>query len=140
YNAGLMNSQWWSQASGRIDYAPIDPVTDILLGGIAFKYAFAGTKAVYGTFSVYQGFNKAGVVEYVGITSRNAAIRFGEHFNSGTAKAMLRYEVVPNATNLSRMQARVWEQSLINQYGLENLLNVRNSIAPKYWLQFGIKQ
>ena len=92
-----------------------------------------------GTNVVYQGFNKAGVVEYVGITGRDAAVRFGEHLSSGTAKSLLRYEVVPGATNLSRTGARVWEQTLINQHGLNNLLNVRNSIAPKYWFQYGIK-
>ena len=88
---------------------------------------------------MYQGFDKAGVVKYVGITGRDAAVRFGEHLSSGTAKSLLRYEVVPGATNLSRTGARVWEQTLINQNGLNNLLNVRNSIAPKYWFQYGIK-
>ena len=92
-----------------------------------------------GTHVVYQGFNKAGVVEYVGITGRDAAVRFGEHLNSGTARSLLRYEVVPGATNLSKTGARIWEQNLINQHGLNNLLNVRNSIAPKYWFQYGIK-
>ena len=92
-----------------------------------------------GTNVVYQGFNKAGVVEYVGITGRDATVKFGKHLSSGTAKSLLRYEVVPGATNLSRTGARVWEQTLINQHGLNNLLNVRNSIAPKYWFQYGIK-
>ncbi len=92
-----------------------------------------------GTHLVYQGFNKAGVVKYVGITSRNATVRFGEHLSTGTAKSLLRYEVVPGATNFSWTGARVREQTLINQHGLNNLLNVRNSIAPKYWFQYGIK-
>jgi len=29
-------------------------------------------------------------------------------------------------------------QTLINQYGIKNLLNIRNSIAPKYWPKHGI--
>lgn len=96
-----------------------------------------------GTNLVYQGFDKAGVVRYVGITEREAAVRFGEHLSSGTAKSLLQYRVVDGATGLSRTQARVWEQTLINQYGLQKngglLLNKINSIAPKNWWQYGIK-
>jgi RHS repeat-associated protein len=92
---------------------------------------------------VYQGFDKAGVVRYVGITERDAAVRFGEHLSSGTAKSLLRYEVVPGATNLSRIEAKVWEQTLINQYRLQKngglLLNKINSISPKSWWQYSIK-
>lgn len=91
-----------------------------------------------GTNAVYQGFDETGVVRYVGITERAPAIRFGEHLMSGTERSMLRYRVVPGATNLSRLDARILEQTLINKYGLNNLLNVRNSIAPKYWNQYNI--
>ena len=35
--------------------------------------------------------------------------------------------------------ARIWEQNLINQYGLENLYNKINSISPSYWNQYNIK-
>lgn len=52
--------------------------------------------------------------------------------------ALLRYEVVPGATGLSRLDARIIEQQMINHYGLSNLLNIRNSIAPKYWGKYGI--
>ena len=92
-----------------------------------------------GTHLVYQGFDKAGAVKYIGITGRDASVRFGEHLSSGTARSLLRYEVVPGATNLSKTGARILEQNLINQHGLNNLLNVRNSIAPKKWGQYGIK-
>lgn len=93
-----------------------------------------------GTNVVYQGFDKAtGAVKYVGITERAPLVRFGEHLNSGTGKALLDYRVVPGATNLSRIDARIMEQTLINQHGLNNLLNIRNSIAPKNWWQYGIK-
>jgi|GEM_PF-2327164 len=102
-----------------------------------------GQVAKEGTNLVYQGFDKAGIVRYVGVTKREAAVRFGEHLSSATAKSLLRYEVVPNATNLSRTGGRVWEQNLINQYGLQKngglLLNEINSIAPKNWWQYGIK-
>jgi RHS repeat-associated protein len=95
-----------------------------------------------GTHLVYQGFDKAGVVRYVGITGRDASVRFGEHLSSGTLKSMLRYDVIPGATNLTKTGARAWEQSLINQFGLQKngglLINKINSIAPKNWWQFGI--
>ena len=97
-----------------------------------------------GTNVVYQGFDKAGIVRYVGITEREATVRFGEHIGSGTAKSLLDYEIVPGATNLSRTGARVWEQTLINQYGLQKngglLLNKINSVSPKNWWQYGINK
>lgn len=41
------------------------------------------------------------------------------------------------------MQAGIWEQTMINQYGLGkrggSLLNKINSITPKYWGKYGIK-
>jgi hypothetical protein len=50
---------------------------------------------------------------------------------------------VDGATGLSRTGARVWEQTLINQYGLQKngglLLNRINSISPKYWHKHLIK-
>ncbi|MGB4958922.1 MAG: RHS repeat-associated core domain-containing protein, partial [Saprospiraceae bacterium] len=71
-----------------------------------------------GSFVVYQGLDAAGKVRYVGITGREAAIRFTEHMNSGTAKALLDFKVIKGATGLSTIQARILEQSLINRYGL----------------------
>ena len=95
-----------------------------------------------GTNVVYQGIDEAGTVRYIGITEREPAVRFAEHLNSGTPRALLDYKVVNRATGLTRTQARVWEQTLINQYGLGRngglLLNKINSIAPKYWKQYGI--
>jgi hypothetical protein len=104
----------------------------------AAKVVSKATKT--GTNVVYQGIDKGtGAVKYVGITQRAPAVRFGEHLNSGTAKSLLDYRVVPGATNMSRIDARIMEQTLINQHGLNNLLNIRNSIAPKNWWQYGIK-
>jgi hypothetical protein len=42
------------------------------------------------------------------------------------------------ASGLNRIQARIWEQNLINEHGLDNLLNIRNSIAQQYWQLFGV--
>ncbi|MBR1518824.1 MAG: hypothetical protein IJ624_04915 [Prevotella sp.] len=48
-----------------------------------------------------------------------------------------------NAINLSFKQARIIEQSIINSYGFSRyggqLYNIRNSISPKYWHDFGIR-
>lgn len=55
---------------------------------------------------------------------------------SGTARADLDYRVI--YSGLSRMNARVMEQMMINQFGLENLYNSINSIAPKYWDYYNI--
>ena len=95
-------------------------------------------------YVVYQGFDKAGDVRYVGITERAPQIRFAEHLNSlGTGKEFLDYRVINGATDLSKSEARIMEQTLINKYGLSKnggiLLNQRNSIDPKYWQKFGIK-
>lgn len=92
------------------------------------------------TYSVYLGYD--GVtqeVKYVGITGRLPEIRFEEHLSSGTQRASLTYKVMRDMNNLSRIEARVMEQTLINKYGLENLVNIRNSISPKYWSKYGIK-
>ena len=97
-----------------------------------------------GTNVVYQGVDKNQIVRYVGITERAPAVRFAEHLNSvKTGKEFLQYRVIDGATGLTRTQARVWEQNLINQLGLQGtpggqLLNKINSIAPKNWGTFGV--
>lgn len=95
-------------------------------------------------YSVYQGFDNAGIVRYVGITSRDVSVRFVEHLNAiGSGKELLRYEAIHNGSVFFRTSARIFEQRLINQYGLGinggSLLNKVNSIAPRYWWLYGIK-
>jgi len=96
-----------------------------------------------GTNTVYRGLDAAGKVRYVGITKRTPTVRFAEHLGSGTNKALLRYEANPGASNLSRTGARVFEQRLINQYGLGKnggqLFNEINSISPSRWHFYGIR-
>lgn len=121
---------------------PIGKVAGVITNGFVGKTVVSGT-AKAGTNVVYQGFDKTtNVVKYVGITSREPAIRFAEHAASGTAKAALRYRVIDGAIGLSRTNARVLEQTLINQYGLQKnggqLLNKINSIAPQNWKQYGL--
>ena len=94
-----------------------------------------------GNYSVYQGVDpKTGEVKYVGITRRDPQVRWNEHLNSGTERANLEYQLVSkNATGLSKTNAHIWEQNLINQYGLNNLYNKINSIEPRYWPQYNIQ-
>jgi RHS repeat-associated protein len=95
-----------------------------------------------GTNSVYVGVNpETNIIEYVGITKRTPEIRWNEHLNStGTGKDKLFYLTLDGATeNLNTIQARIIEQRVINQLQLGNLINIRNSIAPKYWSTLGIK-
>jgi hypothetical protein len=143
-------------------YASLGGVQGMLGHGLGFAATSLGGSAVFaginyaartaaaaravsqGTNVVYQGLDAAGKVRYIGITSRTPALRFAEHLNSfGTGKELLRYDVIKGAEGLSITGARVWEQTLINQYGLQKngglLLNRINSIAPKNWWQYGIK-
>ena len=103
----------------------------------------AARAVTQGTNIVYRGLDAASKVRYVGITNRAPAVRFAEHLASGTNKSLLRFEAIPGASNLSRTGARVWEQGLINQYGLGNnggqLFNQINSISPTKWHLHGIK-
>lgn len=80
-------------------------------------------------------------LRYVGITSRNPEIRFYEHSISNTPRATLEYRCIIKFDSL--IEARIWEQQMINQYGMMKnggiLYNLRNEIAPKYWNLYGIK-
>ena len=79
----------------------------------------------------------------MGITGRDPEVRFQEHENSGTERVDLVYSEIDGATGLSKMDARIYEQQLINYYGMGKdgglLLNKINSIAPAYWDQYNIK-
>lgn len=98
----------------------------------------SAVKDASGPYSVYQGIDpNTNEVKYVGITKRSPEVRWAEHYSSGTERANLRFNVV--SSGLTRMDARIQEQTLINQYGLENLYNKINSISPYYWEHYGIK-
>jgi len=96
-------------------------------------------------YSVYFGYANGDIndVRYIGITKREPYIRFNEHWNSGTNRAFLKYEVFDGTGNLTKLQARIMEQNWINTYGLMKnggtLYNLRNEISPKYWVKYGVK-
>ena len=95
-----------------------------------------------GNYSVYEGSDvETGEVKYVGITKREPQVRWDEHHRSGTERAGLKYEIIERS--LSRMQARIMEQTLINKYGMQKyggaLYNKINSISPSRWDMYGIK-
>ena len=128
---------------GNFKDAAWDSAAVIPLGGLAGKVARGGRLAEEAAHVVYQGINPATkAVEHVGITMRDPAIRWAENALDPT-KAHLRFELIEGAARLTKTQARIWEQNLINQHGLGKyggtLLNKINSVAPKYWSQFGIK-
>lgn len=79
----------------------------------------------------------------MGITERDPQIRWDEHGNSGTERVGLDYRTIKGGANLNKIDARIMEQKLINQYRLGRnggqLYNKINSIAPKYWQKYGIK-
>ena len=106
------------------------------------KAADLGKKAKDGNYSVYLGSDKEGV-KYVGITGRDPEVRFKEHKNSKTERAELKFHPIENLQGLTKEQAHIQEQLLINQYGLGKnggvLLNKNNSISPNKWNQYNIK-
>lgn len=116
-------------------------------GGVALASEMRAGQAIVQNaeraYTVYKGIDKNGTVRYVGITFRDAAVRFSEHMRAaGTGKEFLQYEVLPGATNMTIEAARIMEQQLILRYGLQkyggDLLNKINSISPMYWPQYGI--
>ncbi|HXB58566.1 MAG TPA: RHS repeat-associated core domain-containing protein [Candidatus Acidoferrales bacterium] len=130
-----------------LDLTGVGELGDVALKGalrVAAKGEIKATVEEAGRYVVYQGIDKAtGTVKYVGITSRTVAVRGAEHAAAKEGKELLRYEAVKGANNLTKMQARVYEQNLINRYGLQGegqLLNKINSIDEKYWAQHGIKR
>jgi RHS repeat-associated protein len=123
-----------------------DPLFNLItLGAGSRVRSFLTLKtSASGEYAVYRGLDNAGLVRYVGITSRNPTIRFTEHrLAIGTGRDLLRYRVVSGATNLSKIEARIWETRLMIQYGLGKnggpLLNKIYSISPRYWSKFGVK-
>lgn len=85
-----------------------------LLGWAATAFKF-GKKS----YKVSQAVDATGSVKYVGITSTEIVQREAKHKVKDAFKH-LTFEPVPGATELSRLDARIWEQTLINQYGGPN--------------------
>lgn len=116
---------------------------DNLLGVVPFGGLRKLDKAAdigKGAHVVYEGIDAAGVVRYVGITSRGVAARASEHLRAvGTGKELLKYRVVKGYEGLTKLDARIIEQKLINNKGLANLLNKRNEIAKRFWKMHGIE-
>jgi hypothetical protein len=98
--------------------------------------AVSAKKVSEDTYSVYQGIDRTtGEVKYVGITKRNPNDRFSEHRRSKDGnRNSLEFDTINNAVNLSRNNARVIEQAIINNKGLSRnggaLVNKINSVSP----------
>lgn len=106
-------------------------------------WAATGGKFVNKAYTVYHGIDKAGVIRYIGMTRRSPAVRFAEHLKSiGTGKELLKYDIIEGAEGLTKTEAKVMEQLIINQYGLQKnggLLPNQINSGPKYWNMYGIK-
>lgn len=93
-------------------------------------------------YSGYLGNDNSGKTRYVGITKRDPQIRFKEHLRSGTERATLSYST--RKENMTEFEARFFEQTYINQYGLGKnggqLFNKINSVSPKKWPYYGISK
>ncbi len=124
---------------GEIETLAKRDIQDIVQNTMASEKFPSGN----GHHSVYVGVNEAGEVKYVGITGRQPNERFSEHSRSLTPRANLHYIEIPKAQGLSKLQARIIEQNLINYFKLGKnegvLLNKINSISPRYWNEWGIK-
>lgn len=95
-----------------------------------------------GKYTVYRGIDPTtGEVKYVGITKRDPNVRWNEHYNSNSERATLIYEKIEDG--LTKTQARIMEQNLINKYGIQKnggqLYNRINSISSKFWDKYKIK-
>ncbi len=126
FGSGIQEQRLQKTLSIRYDIQPEEIVRQTL--------ASPETPTGTGTNSVYLGRDENGDVRYVGITNRDPQLRFNEHLNSGTGKATLHYDVLEGTGTLSRIQARIIEQRLINAYGIGKhgspLYNKINSIRP----------
>ena len=127
--------------AGKGTNSAVNVVDDSVLNGQRNIVAKKGTNQVDEVVYGYHGVDNTGV-KYVGI-SNNPTTRFGAHGNAlDTGREFLNYNV--KASFKSRIEARIWEQKQINQFGLNKngggLLNKRNEIAEKYWSNYGIKK
>ncbi|MDO6967117.1 hypothetical protein [Rhizobium alvei] len=82
-----------------------------------------------GQNSVYRSINKAGDIDYVGMTN-DFGRRAAEHLRGKG----ITISPIPGLSNLTRAQARAVEQALIVHHGLAKtggtLMNIRNGISP----------
>mgnify|MGYP000689262523 CR=1 FL=1 len=136
FTNGVVSGLRGNYGEAGVNFACMIPIGGNFVSG--GKIIYKNTPKVY---DVYHGLDASGAIKYVGITSRNPLVRFSEHAGSiGTGRELLRYDVI--SSGLTKQQARVLEQTIINTHGLEKnggqLLNRINSIAPKNWEKFGI--
>jgi hypothetical protein len=98
---------------------------------------FAAKKSAYEVYHLVNVTTKK--VEYVGITMRGTEKRFTEHLlDARKADWIGNVKPVIMSEGLTKTEARIAEQNWINNFGLDNLNNVRNSIAQSKWSMFGI--
>lgn len=142
--SGIPDSRGKTEIQSLVAENPLvqDAVIGAVTGGVInslLRKAVVSTEVTHG---LYEGLNAAGEVKYIGRTSQPFATRFAQHAAKGGEKGSLFFREIEGASGMTLQQARVAEQNLINQFGLQKnggqLLNKINSIAPKNWTQFGV--
>ncbi|MDR6546506.1 hypothetical protein J2810_002565 [Chryseobacterium rhizosphaerae] len=145
--SGIPDSRGKTEIQTLVAENPLvqDAVIGAVTGGALntiIRRATLATQTTEKVHGLYEGLNAAGEVKYVGRTSQPFATRFGQHAAEGGEKGKLFFRQIEGASGMTLQQARVAEQNLINQYGLQKnggqLLNKINSIAPKNWANFGV--
>lgn len=94
----------------------IGGITGGVAGGImgGAQAALNGQNILTGEVQKYSGYfgkDEYGNIYYVGITGRDPQIRFREHLNSGTERALLMYKTQRHMSTW--LSARIWEQNKI---------------------------
>jgi RHS repeat-associated protein len=138
------NANWVGvvgNSSNQIVLLPKPQMTELGMG--AFEWVEGGglIKGGEKLYEVYQLVNKeTKVVEYVGKTSQGMMKRFNQHLLDPAKQAWIHnVEPVLFEGNLTRFEAKYYEQTQIMSKGLGNLYNRINAVAEKYWIKYGIK-
>ena len=77
--------------------------------------------------------SNTGEVIYVGRTKRSLPTRQTEHRSQSGRETWV---LEARSTGLSEYESRYWEQTFIDKYKLENLINKRREVALKKWPEF----
>jgi hypothetical protein len=145
------NIDLWKKIGSDILFGKDDPKLQIatfednpatyLMGGAGVKFVKSASKSSK-VWEVYRLINtETKSIEYIGKTSRGFMTRFSEHLVDPLKQDWIN-SVQPflYRGNLTKYGAKYYEQSLILKYKLQNLRNVINGVAEKYWTNYGLRK
>lgn len=118
-----------------------DNPVSYFMGGAGVKIA----KEAVGSSKIYEVYKLINIetksVEYIGKTSRGFMTRFSEHLVDPLKQEWINsVKPVLYKGNLTKYGAKYYEQSLILKYKLQNLRNIINGVAEKYWSNYGLRK